>query len=51
MPPRPMKKAKIENAILIPDPDLLRISSILSARFYSRRANGWCESRPPTPAG
>ena len=38
---RPMKKANIENAMPIPNPDLLCISSILSARFYMERANGW----------
>lgn len=39
IPPRPMKKAKIENAIPIPNPDLLCISSILSARFYMEQVN------------
>ncbi len=39
IPLRPMKKAKIENAIPIPNPDLLCISSSLSARFYMERAN------------
>ena len=41
IPPRPMKKAKTENAIPLPTPDLMCISPILSARFYMERANGW----------
>ncbi len=34
IPPRPMKKAKIDNAILIPNPALLCMGSILSAIKY-----------------
>jgi len=42
IPLKPMKNAKMENAIPISNPDLLCISSILSALFYMERANGWC---------
>ena len=46
IPPRPMKKAKIENATPFPIPDLMCIRSILSTRFYMERLAAGTKTTP-----